>query len=734
MNVRVYYPNGTLLNNGSANLESTGRFNYTFSLANDTPLGTYSIDFDGNYSGNNVFRNLVFQVVSATSGGAGGLALNIFNTVGSTYEPGDTVRISSTVVNSSGALVNATVNVYVYNPDGTPLNNGTSTLQSAGRYEYSFVAPSTQGTYTADIDANYSGDEIHDTEAFIIAVGGAAGGNLSTPPRVFVEAPTVVGLNTNFSITMLSTDDAGLAADCTTNTANLTIRDTISGTELVSNQPMTKFGTGLYNYTYSASSASSYVAIAKCTLGGLEYVGITTFSTQGFSITGGNIVELKGFDEVVADKQYRTKLWIFDVNGNPINADSTPKVTLYDANRNLVVTDASMTFESTGIYYYNYTTSSGQIEGDWETIVNVTVNGVTIYPSEFWDLVGGIFDVRDIVIDNSAVNALQISVTTENKGGAAKDLTLQWKLTRTDTDEELDMGADTFAVNAFSERVWTIYPTTSYVGPVKILFLGTYSGTEKAGAFKLFSTTSAVIAPAPSAPAGAGGEGGIPYEKPSVLNVDVNILAKYLEIFAGEEVAAEITVTDFSFEKTAKDIILEYFIQDSNGKIYVSQFEEITLNEKLKVLKELKTSEEISKGKYLFVARVRYKNTTAVGEGAFNIKKEGAIKIPPVEEIIGKMPKLLLMLMAIILCLTIFIIILLLRRGRSGIERKISRITDDMHKLEVLYNQGIIKHSSYERKYRKLSNKLRNLRIRSMQISRKRQDLNKLVSYINEEV
>jgi len=84
--------------------------------------------------------------------------------------------------------------------------------------------------------------------------------------------------------------------------------------------------------------------------------------------------------------------------------------------------------------------------------------------------------------------------------------------------------------------------------------------------------------------------------------------------------------------------------------------------------------------------------------------------------------------------LTIFIIILLLRRGRSGIERKISRITDDMHKLEVLYNQGIIKHSSYERKYRKLSNKLRNLRIRSMQISRKRQDLNKLVSYINEEV
>jgi hypothetical protein len=637
--------------------------------------------------------------------------LNIFNSVGSTYEPGDTVRISSTTVNSSGYLVNATVNVSIFNPDGTPLNSGLSTPQSIGRYEYSFVAPSTQGTYTADIDANYSGDEIHDTEAFIVSTGAGGGGNLSTPPRVFVEAPTVIGLNTNFSITMLSTDDSGLAADCTAGTANITIRDTISGTEPVSNQAMTWFATGLYNYTYSASSTSSYVAIVTCTQSLLEYVGITTFSTQGFSITGGNIVELKGFDEVVADNDYRTKLWIFDINGNPIDADSVPTVILYDANENPVTGWVSMTKNGTGIYTYSYTTSSGQIEGDWETKVNVTVNGITIYPSEFWDLVGGIFDVRNIVINNPAVNSLQISVTTENMGGAAKDLTLQWALTRIDTEEQLDAGADTFAVSAYSTRDWVIYPTTSYVGPVKILFLGTYSGTEKAGAFKLFSTTSEIVTP-PSEDTGGGGGGTIVpritggvIEEISILTIDTKILERYSDIFTGEKIVAEIIISYSPPTEEVKNAGLDYHVEDLEGNVIMSASELISVKGETKILREFNLPNQTGVGGYWFVSNIEYGDLTASSKDRFNIVEEKPEEEKPavVEKRDWEFFSIKSFIWLIIILLIIIIIILLITRRRK-------------------------------RGYAKPQSKRKIYGFGSKRKIRKEKDLNKLVRYIKKEI
>ena len=81
--------------------------------------------------------------------------MNIFNSVGSLYEPSDVVRLFSTTVNSSGTLVNATVNVRTYNPDGTLLNSGASIRISSGRFEYNFAAPSTEGTYRLEKDPKY---------------------------------------------------------------------------------------------------------------------------------------------------------------------------------------------------------------------------------------------------------------------------------------------------------------------------------------------------------------------------------------------------------------------------------------------------------------------------------------------------------------------------------------------------------------------------------------------------
>ena len=138
----------------------------------------------------------------------------------------------------------------------------------------------------------------------------------------------------------------------------------------------------------------------------------------------------------------------------------------------------------------------------------MTKNGVSYIASHFWKVVGGPFDVRDITVNDAVVNDLSVSVTTENTGGATKDLTLTWNLTRTDTGAVLHSGADTFAVTGNSVRVWTVYPSTSYVGEVKITFLGFYSGTEKAGAFEVFSTAAAGATPPPTGGGGSSSGGG----------------------------------------------------------------------------------------------------------------------------------------------------------------------------------------------------------------------------------
>ncbi|GAG30406.1 unnamed protein product, partial [marine sediment metagenome] len=146
--------------------------------------------------------------------------------------------------------------------------------------------------------------------------------------------------------------------------------------------------------------------------------------------------------------------------------------------------------ESTGQHNYTYTVEASVVEGQWESIINATKSSTSYFANHFWKVVGGPFDVRNITILNSSINNLIINVTTENTGGANKDLTLQWDLTKESDGTLLHSGADTFMVPASSTRLWTVTPTTTFIGQVRITMLGFYSETEKAGAYKVFSTTT----------------------------------------------------------------------------------------------------------------------------------------------------------------------------------------------------------------------------------------------------
>ncbi|MDH3324980.1 MAG: hypothetical protein OEL89_05045, partial [Candidatus Peregrinibacteria bacterium] len=232
---------------------------------------------------------------------------------------------------------------------------------------------------------------------------------------------------------------------------------------------------------------------------------------------GGYLVSLSGYPEVETSDYYYAES-SFTQSGIYTDADSMT-ILIYDSTGSLIVGPVSMNHPSTGDYNYSYLVPAAPNEGEWETIVNATKNGISYYANQFWNVVGGPFDVRDIVINDNDISSLEITVTTENTGGAIKDLILTWNLSREDTGEILDTGADTFAVDPYSTKNWTIHPTTTYVGQTRITFIGFYSDTEKAGAYKVFSTIDGeepVIPPTVPSSGGGGGGGGVASTEPDL--------------------------------------------------------------------------------------------------------------------------------------------------------------------------------------------------------------------------
>ncbi len=214
------------------------------------------------------------------------------------------------------------------------------------------------------------------------------------------------------------------------------------------------------------------------------YIQITS------TFRGGYFVTVSGYPEVQTSSNYYAEAR-FTSSGIYSTPDSI-KISLYDPLQNLIVGPVDMFLKSTGIYNYTYSVPGSATTGQWETRINATSSSINYYASQFWKLVGALFDLGNITIINSTINNLNISMTATNVGNTSTDLTLSWNLTRTDNNQVLDSGGETFAVGA--TPVTKYYsPSTTYVGNVKMTFFGRYSGTETAGAYSTFTTTSANI-------------------------------------------------------------------------------------------------------------------------------------------------------------------------------------------------------------------------------------------------
>ena len=103
--------------------------------------------------------------------------------------------------------------------------------------------------------------------------------------------------------------------------------------------------------------------------------------------------------------------------------------------------------------------------------------------------------------------------------------------------------------------------------------------------------------------------------KSYLFNVEVESVGT--EHKQGEIIPVKITIIDYSSLNGSKNATIEYSIQDAEGKVYTSKFEEISIDEKLIITRELKIPEDLPKGSYFLIAQLRYNEEVATGKHLF---------------------------------------------------------------------------------------------------------------------
>lgn len=214
-----------------------------------------------------------------------------------------------------------------------------------------------------------------------------------------------------------------------------------------------------------------------------------------FNITVGTVPSPYNFTCEITDHVIKVEL-TWEKNSSVDYVYIMRKQDTYPTDR----TDGTMIYNDTGLFYNDTSITVGNLYCYKAWGYNETYNEYSASTVKCSKLIvePALFDIRDITILDSIISELNIVCTVENVGGVEADITVTWILTRTDEDNILDAGSDTFAVPGYSEKLYQIYPETTYVGNCRISF-----SSDDASAYNDFSTSQP-----PSGGGGGGGGGG----------------------------------------------------------------------------------------------------------------------------------------------------------------------------------------------------------------------------------
>lgn len=218
-------------------------------------------------------------------------------------------------------------------------------------------------------------------------------------------------------------------------------------------------------------------------------------------------VTMSDVDRQMASKVYRAKVVVLDYSATPTAAFAAPKITLYDALRNVVVTEANMTSIGTGVYEYTYTVPLAGEQGLWESVVTTEVeSGKTLTTNDYWEVTSSPAQVLINEVTDLTTPSILANVTITNEGLVGYEYDYEWCVV-TDSGNPCGGGNDVYYASAakfinpgedFNTNLSATVPDAGNY----IFKLVVYFGTENSKASRTFTATG------DSAPPGGGGGGG----------------------------------------------------------------------------------------------------------------------------------------------------------------------------------------------------------------------------------
>jgi len=145
----------------------------------------------------------------------------------------------------------------------------------------------------------------------------------------------------------------------------------------------------------------------------------------------------------------------------------------------------------------------------------------------------------------------------------------------------------------------------------------------------------------------------IAVETGALFDVELEIPNKFKYVLPGEEVSAKIIL--FNLGDGEIDTFIEYIIKDENGNKIISEKENRTVENQVKLTKTLIIPKEAKFGKYIFYVKVNYLEEVAIASEFFNVG----------ERPFFKQRILLYTLMIIIALIILFIIIYKIKKKKK---------------------------------------------------------------------
>jgi len=512
--------NLTLISVPSGNLSKNTTYFWKVRYRDD--LGEWS-----NYSSETAFTTGVVPVTVVSIGAT-------------EYTAGEIAKLAVQVTNADGSPVNdATVTLDIYNPSNTKVVNAGSMSYltgSNGIYYYDYTIPSTIGVYIYDVNASYSGQNGYSSHTFHVAQFASDITSIkSTVESTSTDVDNLVGA---FIVAQSTVNDAAAAAasfitsltnatDDFYNNSVLTftsgslagqvrrISNYVGATKIITVSPafsaapsngdnFTIVKQNVYveqqaenlqtDITYIKSKVDQIYSLLQTVDTNLSAVQ-TTVNNMRTSQQKAYTAKLSDVLEIQTGNTYRAKLFLLDYESQPVDADSTPIITIYDSTRAEMVSAADMTKLSTGIYEYTYSVASTANAGLWESVVTTAVGGFSNQNlNDYFQVIGSPAQVKINSMSDLTVPSVSANVTITNEGTGQFEYHYEWCVVDS-SDNQCGGSDDTYygsaskliqaGDNLTTDLSAAVPNTGNYWFKVVV-----YYGTERSGASTTFTATT----------------------------------------------------------------------------------------------------------------------------------------------------------------------------------------------------------------------------------------------------